>query len=67
MNATRTVICKILPTPDQEVVVEETFCAFADGCNYTADASRRIGSTSLKEVHHEAYHAIRANFGLSLP
>ncbi len=65
MNAVRTIICKILPTPDQKVVVNETLCAFADGCNFTADASRRIDSTDRDAVHAEVYHAIRANFGLS--
>ncbi len=65
MNAVRTVICKILPTPDQEVVVEETLRAFANGCNFTADASRRIASTDRDTVHAEVYYAIRANFGLS--
>jgi putative transposase len=65
METTRTVVCKLTPTPDQAVEIDATLRAFADGCNFAAETARRIGSTNKVKVQHEAYREIRTRFGLS--
>lgn len=65
MQAVRTICCKLDPTPEQAVVIEATLAAFANACNFAADAARRICSMNRAVVHHEAYFAIRATFKLS--
>jgi IS605 OrfB family transposase len=65
MEATRTVVCKLAPTPDQRRDIDATLKAFAAACDFAADAARRLGSTNKVKVQHESYRAIRETFGLS--
>ena len=65
METTRTVVCKLAPTPDQCRDIDATLPAFASACDCAADAARRIGSTNKVKVQHEAYRTIRETFGLS--
>jgi IS605 OrfB family transposase len=65
METTRTVVCKLAPTSEQVSDIDATLKAFAAGCDFAADAARRIGSTNKVKVQHEAYREIRDRFGLS--
>jgi hypothetical protein len=65
METTRTVVCKLAPTPEQCRHIDATLVAFASACDRAADAARRIGSTNKVKVQHEAYREIRERFGLS--
>src|SRR6516165_10172577 len=65
MEATRTVVCKLAPTPEQAQEIDATLAAFAAGCDLAAEAARRIASTNKVKVQHAAYREIRARFGLS--
>lgn len=65
METTRTVVCKLAPTPGQVSDIEATMKAFASACDFAADTARRIGSTNKVKVQHEAYRVIRERFGLS--
>jgi hypothetical protein len=65
METTRTVVCKLAPTPDQARDIENTRKAFAGACDFAAETARRIGSTNKVKVQHAAYAEIRKRFGLS--
>src|SRR4051812_31028257 len=65
METTRTVVCKLAPTPEQVRDIDATLKAFAGACEFAADTARRIGSTNKVKVQREAYRDIRAQFGLS--
>jgi putative transposase len=65
METTRTVVCKLAPSPEQASEIDATLKAFAGACDFAAEAARRIGSTNKVKVHHAAYRAIRVQFGLA--
>jgi putative transposase len=65
METTRTVVCKLAPTPEQASEMDATLKAFAAGCDFAADVARRIGSTNKVKVQHAGYRDIRERFGLS--
>jgi putative transposase len=65
METTRTVVCKLAPTPEQASEIDATLKAFAKACDFAAAAARRIGSTNKVKVQHACYREIRATFGLS--
>src|ERR1035441_8276643 len=65
MEKTRTVVCKLAPTPDQVVMIDATLEAFAVGCAFAADTARSIGSTNKVKVQAAGYKQIRKQFGLS--
>jgi putative transposase len=65
METTRTVVCKLAPTPEQASDIDATLQAFAAACDFAADVARRIGSTNKVKVQHAAYQDIRERFGLS--
>jgi IS605 OrfB family transposase len=65
METTRTVVCKLAPTPEQAADIDATLQAFAAACDFAADVARRIGSTNKVKVQHAAYQDIRDRFGLS--
>jgi putative transposase len=65
MEMTRTVVCKLTPTPEQASDIDATLKAFAGACEFAAAAARRIGSTNKVKVQREAYREIREKFGLS--
>src|SRR4051794_24734823 len=65
METTRTVVCKLNPTPEQIRDIDATLEAFAGACDFVADTARRIGSTNKVTIQHEAYREIRGRFGLS--
>ena len=65
MENTRTVVCKLDPTPEQRIAIDATLRAFADACNEIAGVSCRIGSTNKVKVQHACYREIRERFGLS--
>jgi IS605 OrfB family transposase len=65
METTRTVVCKLAPTPEQAEEIDATLKAFASACDFAAETARRIGSTNKVKVQHAAYREIREQFGLS--
>jgi len=65
MDAVRTVVCKLAPTPDQRDEIEATLVAFAQACDFAADVAREIGSTNKVKVQQAGYAEIRVGFGLS--
>src|SRR5271157_1929008 len=65
METTRTVVCKLAPTPKQAAAIDATLAAFAVACDHAADAARRLGSTNKVKVQHACYREIRETFGLS--
>src|SRR5262245_222530 len=65
METTRTVVCKLAPTPEQVSEIDATLRAFASACDFAAEAARCIGSTNKVKVQHAAYAEIRQRFGLS--
>src|SRR5262245_35141668 len=65
METTRTVVCKLAPTPEQRDQIDATMKAFAKACDFAAETARRIGSTNKLKVQLHAYRDIRARFGLS--
>jgi IS605 OrfB family transposase len=65
METTRTVVCKLAPTPEQARDIDATLVAFAQVCDFAAETARRIGSTNKFKVQHAAYQEIRTRFGLS--
>jgi IS605 OrfB family transposase len=65
MKTTRTIACKLAPTPEQRVELDATIVAFADACNFIADVARREHTTNKVKVQHACYTDVRARFGLS--
>jgi putative transposase len=65
METTRTLICKLNPTPEQRTEIDATLVAFADACNAIAEVARAIHSTNKVKVQQACYASIRAQFGLS--
>ncbi len=65
METTRTVVCRLAPTPEQASQIDATLKAFAAGCEQAADTARSVGSTNKVRVQHAAYGAIWERFGLS--
>jgi putative transposase len=65
METTRTVVCKLVPTPEQVQDIDATLKAFADACNFAAAVARNRGTTNKVKVQRAGYRAIREQFGLS--
>jgi len=65
METTRTVVCKLAPTPAQKRDIDATLKAFAAGCEFAADTARSIGSTNKVKVQAAGYKQIRKKFSLS--
>src|SRR5712692_1282995 len=65
METTRTVACKLAPTPEQIRNIDATLEAFAGACDFAAETARSIGSTNKVKVQQAAYREIRERFGLS--
>ena len=65
MDAVRTVVCKLDPSPEQRREIEATLVTFAAACDCAADTAREIGSTNKVTVQQAGYREIRARFGLS--
>src|SRR6476646_6893203 len=64
MEMTRTVVCKLDPTPEQAAEIDAALGVFARACDFAADAARQLGSTNKVKVQHACYREIRAQFGL---
>lgn len=64
MKQTLTLTCKLQPTQVQVQKIEQTLQAFADACNWT---NEQVGGrvTSKRTIQAQAYHDLRARFGLS--
>jgi IS605 OrfB family transposase len=65
MKMTRTVVCKLAPTPEQIRDIDATLEAFAEACNLAAETARKIDSTNKRTVQKACYREIRQRFGLS--
>lgn len=64
MEQTLTIVCKLQPTPDQVIKIDETLQGFSDACNYVnhkVDAKLNNKHT----IQTLIYQDIRALFGLS--
>jgi hypothetical protein len=52
VEAVRTVVCKLAPTPEQRAEIEATLVAFAQACDFAAQTAPEIGSTNKVRVLH---------------
>ena len=64
MKQVLTLVCKLQPTPEQVLKIEELLKAFADGCNY-ANQNVKASITSKTTVQNLVYQSLREQFGLS--
>jgi putative transposase len=64
MEQTLTIICKLQPTPEQVVKIDETLQGFADACSYV---NQKVDAklTNKHTIQTLVYQDIRALFGLS--
>jgi putative transposase len=64
MEQTLTIVCKLQPTPEQVVKIDETLQGFADACNYV---NQKVDAklTNKRTIQTLVYQDIRALFGLS--
>jgi IS605 OrfB family transposase len=64
VEQTLTIVCKLQPTPEQALKIEETLRAFSDACNYSnQQVDAKI--TNKNTIQTLVYHNIRAFYGLS--
>ncbi|MEW5861875.1 MAG: transposase [Cyanobacteriota bacterium] len=59
-----TLVCKLQPSPEQVLKIEELLKAFADGCNY-ANQNVKASITSKTTIQNLVYQSLREQFGLS--
>ncbi|HBY77396.1 MAG TPA: transposase, partial [Cyanobacteria bacterium UBA11148] len=64
MKQVLTIACKLQPTPEQTLKIEELLQVFADGCNY-ANQNVKDSITSKTTIQNLVYQSLRAQFGLS--
>lgn len=64
MEQTLTIVCKLQPSPEQSVKIEDLLKAFADACNYTNEQVKPV-IASKTTIQSLVYQDIRARFGLS--
>jgi putative transposase len=64
MEQTLTIVCKLQPTPEQAVKMDDLLKAFADACNY-ANGQVKPGTTSKTTIQSMVYQDLRTRFGLS--
>jgi putative transposase len=64
MEQTLTIVCKLQPTPEQIVKIDETLQGFADACSYV---NQKVDAklTNKHTIQTLIYQDIRALFGLS--
>jgi IS605 OrfB family transposase len=65
MTTVRTIVCQLVPTPEQVIEIDATLDAFAQACEFAAATARTIDSTNKVKVQHACYREIRTRFGLS--
>ena len=59
-----TIVCKLQPTSEQTIKMDDLLKAFADACNYVNEQVK-TGVTSKTTIQSLVYQDIRARFGLS--
>ncbi|MHC5829695.1 MAG: RNA-guided endonuclease TnpB family protein, partial [Nostoc sp.] len=64
MEQTLTIVCKLQPTSEQTIKMNDLLKAFADACNYVNEQVK-TGVTSKTTIQSLVYQDIRARFGLS--
>jgi IS605 OrfB family transposase len=64
-SSTRTICCKLNPTPEQAMEIDVTLGTFAAACNHIADIARTLATTNKVEVQKACYRDVRDIFGLS--
>ena len=64
MKQALTIACKLQPSPEQIVKLNDLLEAFADGCNY-ANEQVKPGITSKTTIQSAVYQDLRSKFGLS--
>lgn len=64
METTRTLVCKLRPTPEQRPELDATLQAFADVCNHSAEVARTLHSSNKVKVQRACYRDVRERFGL---
>ncbi|MHC5732402.1 MAG: RNA-guided endonuclease TnpB family protein, partial [Nostoc sp.] len=57
-------VCKLQPTSEQTIKMNDLLKAFADACNYVNEQVK-TGVTSKTTIQSLVYQDIRARFGLS--
>lgn len=62
---TKTICCKLVPTPEMAAALKETSQAFSDACNHVLGIVIKEGTTNAIKLHHLCYSEIRRLFGLS--
>jgi len=64
MGQVLTVICKLLPTPEQVAAFDTTCQAFGDACNY-ANRTVKPNLTSKATIQSQVYYHLREEFSLT--
>jgi len=64
MEQMLTIVCKLQPTSEQTIKMDDLLKAFADACNYVNEQVK-TGVTSKTTIQSLVYQDIRARFGLS--
>lgn len=64
MKQVLTLVCKLQPSSEQILKIEELLKAFADGCNY-ANQNVKTSITSKTTIQNLVYQSLREQFGLS--
>ena len=64
MKQTLTLVCKLQPSPEQSLKIEELLKAFADACNFANEAVKPA-ITSKTTIQNRVYQELRSRFGLS--
>ena len=64
MKQVLTLVCKLNPTSEQVVLIEETLKAFADACNYT-NQKVKPNITSKTTIQNIVYEDLRSQYGLA--
>jgi IS605 OrfB family transposase len=65
MKVVRTIVCKLDPTPEQALEMEDTLKAFASACNCIADVVATEGSANKRNIQKVCYYEVRRRTGLS--
>ena len=64
MEITLAAKIKISPTDNQIKLIEETYTAYCEGCNYVSEIIYKTGITSQRKLHKKAYLELRKKYKL---
>jgi len=65
VKLTKTVTCKLNPTPEQTEALKATARSFADACNHTLKVAKKHRTASKFKLHHLCYYDLKEKFNLT--